>query len=179
MTSFCLYERQEHEAIERRRLSHTPPLLRTPEGERGLPTALRDVVVASTSAGVVVLLVLFAFAAPSPELTASVGPVVPRPGTNAVVEGRVLEANGGGLEGARIHVSRAGRTAGMAVSDEGGAFRVELDGSCAVYAVSVRAESEGDEVETASTRRLCPGDSLPVDARVVTNGHFLWVPGPR
>ena len=153
--------------------------MRAPDRKRSLRSSLRDVLVAGASAGVVALLVLFAVAAPNPELTASVGPVVPRPGTSAVVEGRVLEPNGGGLEGARIHVRRAGRTAGTAVSDEGGSFRVELGGSCATYAVSLRAETEGDEVETASTWRLCPGDSLPVDARVVTHGHFLWVPGPR
>jgi hypothetical protein len=127
---------------------------------------------------VVVLLVLYAVAAPSSELTASVGPVVPRPGNHAVVEGRVLEADGGGLAGAQIAVRRGGQMR-TTVSDDGGSFRLRLAGGCAVYAISVRAETHGAEVETSSRQRLCPGDSLPVDARVITHGHFLWVPGPR
>jgi hypothetical protein len=131
------------------------------------------------SALVVAFLVLFALAGPSSDLTASVGPVVPRPGSSAVVEGRVLEADGGALAGAQIRVTEAGRRVGAAVSDDEGSFRVELDGACSAYAISVRASVQGDDVVAGSTRRLCPGDALPVDARVVTNGHFLWVPGPR
>jgi hypothetical protein len=140
---------------------------------------LRDAVVGSASAAVVAFLVFYALAGPSSELSASVGPVVPRPGLAAVVEGRVLEADGGGLEGARIAVLSAGATAGRAVSNDAGAFRIELDGACSRYAISVRADVDGGEVRAGSTRRLCPGDALPVDARVITNGHFLWVPGPR
>lgn len=147
--------------------------------ERALRARLRDPFVAAASAAVLAFLVLFALSAPSAELRASVDPAVPRPGSEAVVEGRVLTADGDGLGGARIHVRRAGRVAGTAVSDDAGAFRVELDGGCSPYAISVSAEVEGDEVATRSTRRLCPGDALPIDARVVTRGHFLWVPGPR
>ena len=140
---------------------------------------LRNAGVAGSSVAVLAFLVLFALAGPSNELKASIGPVVPRPGLDAVVEGRILTAGGGGLEGARIAVQRAGRIAGSAVSDDAGAFRVELDGACSSYAISVRADVGGDELVDHSTRRLCPGDALPVDARVETNGHFLWVPGPR
>jgi hypothetical protein len=65
------------------------------------------------------------------------------------------------------------------VSDDAGAFRVYLLGGCAVYGISIRAHAVGATVETATRRQLCPGDALPVDVRVVTQGHFIWVPGPR
>lgn len=139
----------------------------------------RDVLVAGASAAVVALLVGFALAGPSPELTASVGPVVPRPGGTAIVEGRVLEAAGGGLEGAEVVVRRLGATPARTWSDENGAFRMSLRGGCASYLVVLRAEVQGEDLDSTSRRRLCPGDSLPVDARVTTQGHFLWVPGPR
>ena len=146
---------------------------------RVMRTRARDAFVASMSALVIAFLVFFAFAAPTSRLTASVGPVVPRPGVDAVVEGRVREAGGEGLEGARIEVRENGRSAGAAVSDQAGVFRIELDGGCAAYVISVTAETEGSRVVSESTRRLCPGDALPVEARVITHGHFLWVPGPR
>jgi hypothetical protein len=139
----------------------------------------RDATIAFASAGVLALLVLYAAAAPSPGLTATVGPVVPRPGSTAVVQGRVIEPDGGGLDGAHVIVRRTGRTAGAAVSDDAGTFRVELSGPCAVYDLSVRARTLGSTVRTAARRQLCPGDALPMDVRVVTQGHFLWIPGPR
>jgi hypothetical protein len=95
------------------------------------------------------------------------------------VEGRVLTAGGGGLEGAEVAVLRAGGDRQTASSGPDGTFRVFLSGGCSTYTVLLRARASGDAVETASRARLCPGDSLPVDARVVTYGHFLWVPGPR
>ena len=141
--------------------------------------AVRRKKVAAASVGVLALLVLYAVAAPSAKLKASFGPVVPRPGTNAVVEGRVLEANGGGLQGAQIVVRSDGHPVGDARSRDDGAFRVDLHGSCAAYVISVRAHESGSDVDATTKRQLCPGDALPVDARVVTEGHFLWVPGPR
>jgi hypothetical protein len=151
--------------------------------QRGEPrrrrAGLRDVLVALSSIGVVALLVLYALAGPTAKLSADVGPVVPRPGSTAVVQGRVLEPDGGGLDGAQVVVRRSGRRAGSAVSDDAGAFRVELRGGCASYRIAIRARSAGSTVETVAGRRLCPGDALPVDVRVVTQGHFLWVPGPR
>jgi hypothetical protein len=140
---------------------------------------LRDFFVASASAGVLAFLVAYAFAAPTAELTASVGPTIPRPGSAAVVEGRVLAADGSGLAGARVEVERAGRAATTATTGVDGGFRVELRGGCSVYAIALRTQADGSPVETRSRRRLCPGDALPVVARVVTHGHFLWVPGPR
>ena len=140
---------------------------------------IRDVLVAGASIGVVGLLVLYAVAAPTAALRTDVGPVVPRPGSTAVVQGRVIGADGSGFRGARIEVRRTGRLAGTAVSDGAGVFRVSLAGSCGVYDISLRARTQGSTVKAATRRQLCPGDALPVDARVVTQGHFLWVPGPR
>jgi hypothetical protein len=156
--------------------TRTPLKHASARSSRGL---LRDITVALTSAVVVALLVAYALAGPSAKLTASVGPAVPRPGTSAFVLGRVLQVDGSGLEGATIEVRRSGRLAGTTVSDDAGAFRVELRGRCAAYAISLRAKTQGSTVATVSRHRLCPGDALPVDARVVTQGHFLWVPGPR
>lgn len=142
-------------------------------------TAGRDVVVACASASVVAFLVFFAVAGQSSELSASVGPVVPRPGAAATVVGRVVGPTGDGIKGAEVVVRRSGMTPVRALADANGAFRMALRGECASYVVSLRAKSGGDTVNTSARRHLCPGDALPVDARVVTHGHFLWVPGPR
>lgn len=139
---------------------------------------LRDAWVALMSALVVSLLIAYVFAAPTAELTASVGPPVPRPGPTAVVQGRVLEADGGGLEGAQIEVRGGGKETGDVSADDG-RFRVELRGRCTSYLISLQVDAAGSPVETESQRRICPGDAVPVVARVVTHGHFIWVPGPR
>jgi hypothetical protein len=157
----------------------TRPQLERTAAARSWAGFSRDVTVGAASAVVVALLVAFALAGPSVELTASVGPAVPRPGTSAFVLGRILEADGSGLEGARIEVRRSGRLAGTTVSDDAGAFGVELRGRCSAYAVTLRAEAQGSTVATDLRHQLCPGDALPIDARIVTHGHFLWVPGPR
>jgi hypothetical protein len=156
--------------------AHAQAVRREP---RRLHTGVRDIVVGLSSAGVLGLLVLYALAGPTAKLSADIGPVVPRPGSTAVVQGRILEPNGGGLDGAQVVVRRSGRRAGAAVSDNGGAFRVELRGSCASYLIAIHARAVGADVATDTRQRLCPGDALPVDVRVVTQGHFLWVPGPR
>jgi hypothetical protein len=140
---------------------------------------IRDSVVALSSFGVLGLLAFYALAAPTAKLSADVGSVVPRPGSTAVVQGRIIEPDGGGLKGARVVVRRGDRPAGVAVSNDAGAFRVELRGGCALYVIAIDAGAVGARVTTDIRRRLCPGDALPVDARVVTQGHFLWVPGPR
>lgn len=139
----------------------------------------RNVVVALASIGVVALLVGYAFAAPTPELTVSVGQVVPQPGGTAVVQGRAVEPDGSGLSGLRIEVRRGGSVSGAAVSDRTGTFRVDLTGVCGAYEVRLRTTWHGSALERRASRRLCPGDALPLDARIVTQGHYLWVPGPR
>jgi hypothetical protein len=108
-----------------------------------------------------------------------VGDVVPQPGATAVVQGRVVEPDASGLGGLRIQVRRGGELAGSAVSDGTGKFRVGLRGGCSAYEVVLRARWQGSALESNARRRLCPGDALPLDARVVTQGHYLWVPGPR
>ena len=142
---------------------------------RGL---LRNATVALASAGVVAFLIAYAFAAPTPDLRLEVGDVVPRPGAAAIVEGRVIEPDASGLGGSRIEVRR-GETSAAGVSDGAGRFRVDLAGACGTYEVVLRTTWQGSELERRARRRLCPGDSLPVEARVVTQGHYLWVPGPR
>jgi hypothetical protein len=139
----------------------------------------RNVAVAAASAGVLALLVAYALAAPTPELRLTVGHVIPQPGASAVVQGRVLEPDASGLSGLRIHIRRGGERAAGAVSDREGAFRVDLRGGCGVYEVLLTARWQGSELESNARRRLCPGDALPLEARVVTQGHYLWVPGPR
>jgi len=140
---------------------------------------LRDVTVALASAGVLALLVLYALAAPSVSLSTRVGSVVPLPGQSAVVVGRVVGSDGNGVKGARIEARELGRRTIKGTSDAAGAFRVSLPGRCAVYHVSIYAAASGSTVAARVQHRLCPGDALPVDARVVTQGQFLWVPGPR
>jgi hypothetical protein len=139
----------------------------------------RDAVVACSSLAVVGLLVFYAVAAPTAKLRTSFGAIVPRPGTTAIVQGRVLDSDGGGLGGAQVIVVRSGRATGRAVSSDAGTFRIDLRGSCAIYNILLRARALGTDVESATRRHLCPGDALPIDAQVVTQGHFLWVPGPR
>jgi hypothetical protein len=142
-------------------------------------TVLRNVVVALTSVSVVALLVGYAFAGPTPGLTLSVGHVVPQPGATAVVQGRAVEPDASGLGGVRIEVRRRGEIAAAAMSDRTGRFRLDLSGGCGVYEVTLRARWQGSALEGETQRRLCPGDALPLEARVVTQGHYFWVPGPR
>ena len=147
----------------------------------GVAAVPRNFAVGLASAGVLALLVFYAVAAPTASLSASVGPVVPGRGSNPVVLGRVIGATGGGLRGARIAVVRNGadRPLATGTSDDSGAFQVELPARCGVYEISIEAKAEGSTIRKTDRRRLCPGDALPVDARVKTQGHFLWVPGPR
>jgi hypothetical protein len=128
---------------------------------------------------VLVLLIAYALAAPTPELRLTVGQVVPQPGATAVVQGRVVEPDASGLGGLRIQVRRGERLAATAVSDRTGRFRLDLAGGCGMYEVVLRATWQGSALEREARRRLCPGDALPLEARVVTQGHYLWVPGPR
>src|SRR5436305_709468 len=112
----------------------------------GPRTFARDATVALASAAVVAFLVFYAVAAPTARLSADIGPIVPRPGSAAVVQGRVIEPDGGGFKGARVTVRRAGRIAASGTSGDAGTFRVQVAGSCAVYDISVRALAEGTNV---------------------------------
>jgi hypothetical protein len=77
-----------------------------------------------------------------------------------------------------VTVARGGEISATAVSDEAG-FRIDLVGSCGTYEIALRTSWQGSALEHRGRRRLCPGDSLPLDAPVVTQGHYLCVPGPR
>lgn len=138
----------------------------------------RNAAVALASVGVLALLVAYALAAPTPELELTVGEVVPQPGTTAVVQGRTLQPDASALRGVRVEVRR-GATTAVDVSDASGRFRVDLAAGCGVYELTLAVEWKGSELERRAWRRLCPGDSLPLEANVITQGHFLWVPGPR
>jgi hypothetical protein len=157
-------------------LRDTPSVRLRAEPRHG---TVRNVAVALASLGVVALLIGFVFAAPTPELKLAVGQVVPHPGAAAVVQGRALEPDESGLGGVRIEVLRGGAISGAAVSDGSGRFRVNLTGACGLYEITLGAKWQGSTVRQKARHRLCPGDGLPLDARIVTQGHFLWVPGPR
>lgn len=157
-------------------LSNAASARRQAEPRRGF---VRNAVVALVSVGVVAFLVAYAFAAPTPDLRLTVGQVVPQPGAAAVVQGRILEPDADGLDGVQIEVRRRGAVSGRGVSDAAGRFRIDLSGGCGVYDVALKANWQGATLEERARRRLCPGDALPVDARIVTQGHYLWVPGPR
>jgi hypothetical protein len=147
---------------------------------RSLRTLGRNVVVACGSALVVGFLGAYALAAPTVKLSVSFGDAVPRPGSSALVAGRVVAPDGNTFRGARVEVWRAGRLVAAQLSDRTGQFRIRLRGrGCATYTVSLHATAQGASVESDARRRLCPGDALPVDAHLTSYGHFLWVPGPR
>jgi hypothetical protein len=162
-------------------LEHVDTLTKARSGRDAEPRRgpVRNIAVAFASAGVLALLVAYALAAPTPELRLTVGHVVPQPGAAAVVEGRAVEPDASALRGLRVEVRRAGSTAAAGVTDRDGTFRVDLRGGCGTYEIVLRATWQGSKLERGARRRLCPGDSLPLEARVVTQGHYLWVPGPR
>jgi hypothetical protein len=147
---------------------------------RALRKLGRNVLVAGGSALVVGLLAAYAVAAPTVKLNVSYGAAVPRPGTTALVAGRVVAPDGNTFRGARVEIWRAGRLVAAQLSDRTGQFQIRLRGrGCAAYTISLHAKAEGASVESDARRRLCPGDALPVDAHLKSYGHFLWVPGPR
>jgi len=161
----------------------TPPATkpRSVSADRPRPrkSPFRNATVALASAGVIALIVFYALAAPTVSLSAKVGSVVPLAGSTAVVAGRVTGSDGNAIKGARIEARERGRRPMVGMSDATGSFRVSLPGGCGVYTVSMYAPAQGTTVATSVRHRLCPGDALPVDARVVTQGQFLWIPGPR
>ena len=147
---------------------------------RSLRKLGRNVVVASGSALVVALLAAYALAAPTVKLNVAFGAAVPRPGTTALVAGRVVAPDGNTFRGARIEVWRAGRLVAAQLSDRTGQFQIGLRGrGCTSYTILLHAKAQGATVEKSASRRLCPGDALPIDAHLTSYGHFLWVPGPR
>jgi hypothetical protein len=125
----------------------------------------------------VVMLFLAAYALSDPglELAVVTGDVHEHAGAQAVVHGRVVDSNGDGLADAALAVSGPTGTK-IAEVDEQGFFRLDLLGACAAYRVDLRGRSHGRALVTRLERRLCPGDELEVDARVIVDGQLVWIP---
>jgi hypothetical protein len=141
------------------------------------PRALfRDCAVALASAAVVAFLVGYALTTPRFTLRTTVSGVEHHPGSAAIVQGRVLEADGDGVGDAEVRVRRARGVSRVTRTGEEGRFRVDLGGSCAASRIEVSVRTEAKIVRSTLRRQLCPGDAVEVDARLVTRGHLIWVP---
>ena len=119
----------------------------------------------------------YALSGPGLKLAAAAADVHAHGGRQAVIHGRIVESNGGGLANAALEVRGPAGTR-IARAGRQGFFRVDLLGSCATYRIALRAKSHGRELGTRLARRLCPGEELEVEARVVVDGHFIWMPTP-
>ena len=145
---------------------------RTP-GWRRVP---RNAFVAAISAAVVVFLVLYALSRPEVKLRAFAGNLEPRPGSTALVHGRVVEADGDGVSDARLEVAAPGGREQTARSGERGFFSLEVSGTCDTYTFELAARAGGRWLHRRLAHRLCPGQSLELLGRVVATGNFVWVP---
>jgi hypothetical protein len=124
----------------------------------------------------VVMLFLAAYALSDPGLKlAVVTDVGEHAGPQAVLHGRVLDSNGSGLAGASLAVHGPRGTKIAAVGKQG-LFRLDLLGACATYRVDLRGQSHGRALVTRLERRVCPGDELRLEARVVVDGQLIWMP---
>ena len=145
------------------------------KGRSSFSGIVRDFATAVVSIAVVAFLVAYALTKPSVTLAAAAN-VEEHAGNDAVVAGRVLDSDGDGLAGAEVRAARPGGTALSARSGERGYFRLELPGACAVYDVDFAAAAHGSQLRKSLRQRLCPGDALEVDARIVADGQLLWMP---
>lgn len=136
----------------------------------------RNGAVALGSIGVVAFLIAYALSTPTVRVEAAVAAVSEHAGRNGVVHGRVLEAAGDPLEGAEVRLVGPGRVSRVARTGGRGYFRLDVQGSCAAYRIVFRVRGEGGPSEETIPRELCPGDAVEIDARVVTEGQFVWVP---
>jgi hypothetical protein len=125
----------------------------------------------------VLFLTGYALSGPGLELAAVAADVHAHGGRQAVIHGRILESDGGGIANAALEV-RSPTGTRIARAGEQGFFRLDILGSCATYRIALRAKSHGQELGTRLARRLCPGEELEVEARVIADGHFLWMPTP-
>lgn len=131
---------------------------------------------AVTSAAVVAFLVFYAFSRPEVGISASVGSLEATPGQPAVVHGRILEADGDAVSGAQLTVWRPGSPPQKTTTGERGFFRLALRGGCGTYEIDLSARSGGRSLERRLAHRLCPGQALEVEGRIVASGNFVWVP---
>lgn len=139
-------------------------------------TAARDAFVAVTSAAVVAFLVFYAFSRPEVAIRASVGSLEASPGQSAVVHGRIIEADGDAVSGAQLKVWRRGSPPRTTTTGERGFFRLNLQGGCGIYEIDLSARSGGRSLGRRLAHRLCPGQALEVEGRIVASGNFVWVP---
>jgi hypothetical protein len=121
-------------------------------------------------------LVAYALADPGYELATATSAVSRHAGSNAILNGRLVDGGGEPVEGARLVVERAGRRVDADVSDARGAFRVDLAGPCSSYDVALTANADGRRLTTRLRRELCPGEALTMKARVVGRGQLIWMP---
>lgn len=135
----------------------------------------RDALVFTISLAVVLFLAAYALSDPGLELAAATGDVRGHAGRQALVEGRILESNGSGLASARVEMQGPAGTR-VAYTGRQGFFRLAYLGSCATYRIALRGRSHDRDLVTRLKRRLCPGDAVEVEARVVADGQFIWMP---
>lgn len=143
---------------------------------RSLRDRARDCAVALASAAVVAFLVAYALTSPSFRLEAAVAGIEGHAGRQAVVHGRVLEANGEAIADAEVRVHRPGAKDQIGRSGARGYFRLDLRGSCARYAIVLLVRAEKRLLQKALNRDVCPGQAVELQARVVADGQFVWMP---
>jgi hypothetical protein len=139
---------------------------------RGL---VRDVFVAAASAAVIGFLVFYAVSKPDVRFDLTLGAVEPYPAQVAVLHGRIVKADGEGV-GAQVTAQRRGAPRQRALTGERGFFRLELRSPCGSYDIAVAAQGSGRSFARRFTRRLCPGQALELDGRIVSTGNFIWIP---
>ena len=127
------------------------------------------------SAAVVAFLVAYAVTSPSFRLDAAVAGVEEHEGRQAVVHGRVLEADGEGVADAEVRARRLGASA-VEHSGERGYFRLDLVGPCARYEIVLLVPAEKRLLRKTLNRDVCPGQAIELEARVVADGQFVWIP---
>ncbi len=137
---------------------------------------VRNAFVAAVSAAVVAFLVFYALSRPEVKLQTSVGSLESHPGGSAIVHGRVLEADGDGVSGARLTVGRPGAPQRTARTGERGFFRLDVKGGCGTYEIELAARASGRSLARHLLQPLCPGQALELVGRIVATGNFVWVP---
>jgi hypothetical protein len=136
----------------------------------------RDCTVALASTAVVAFLVAYTLTTPSFALDTAVSHVMQHPGARAIIQGRVLDADGDGIPGAEIRAHQPGGGIQVVHSGERGYFRLVLAGACAVSHIDVAVAAGGGRARTTLRRRLCPGDALEIDSRLLAEGQPIWFP---
>ena len=130
---------------------------------------------ALVSAAVVASLVAYAITTPSFELQAAVTDVQEHASREAIVHGRVLEADGDAVSRAEVRVLGAAASRPATRTGEQGYFRLDVAGPCADRTIVISVRAPG-KARTTLERRLCPGDAIELAVRIVATGQFVWLP---